>query len=77
MKLDDYLIAFKNLKKHKEGLSKELMKVQLDKYARRELSSTEYTTFELLYSLWLDEDMRNEILFPNTNKTSSVNSLFS
>lgn len=77
VKLDDYLIAIKNLKKHKEGLSKELMKVQLDKYARRELSSNEYTTFELLYSLWLDEDMRNEILFPNTNKTSSVNSLFS
>lgn len=77
MKLDDYLIAIKNLKKHKEGLSKELMKVQLDKYARRELSSNEYTTFELLYSLWLDEDMRNEILFPNTNKTSSVSSLFS
>ena len=77
MKYEDYITAIKNLKKHKEGLSKELMKVQLDKYARRELSSTEYTTFELLYSLWLDEDMRNEILFPNTNKTSSVNSLFS
>jgi len=77
VKYEDYITAIKNLKKHKEGLSKELMKVQLDKYARRELSSTEYTTFELLYSLWLDEDMRNEILFPNTNKTSSVNSLFS
>ncbi len=77
MKYEDYITAIKNLKKHKEGLSKELMKVQLDKYARRELSSNEYTTFELLYSLWLDEDMRNEILFPNTNKTSSVSSLFS
>ena len=57
MKLDDYLIAFKNLKKHKEGLSKELMKVQLDKYARRELSSTEDTTFELLFDLYLTEGL--------------------
>ena len=77
MKLDDYLAAVKNLAKHDKGLPRDLMRVQLDKYARRELSSNEYTTFELLYSLWLDEDMRNEILFPNTNKTSSVNSLFS
>ena len=77
MTFEDYKIAIDNLKKHSEGLSKELLKVQLDKGARRDLGDIEYSRFELLYSLWLDEDMRNEILFPNTNKTSSVNSLFS
>jgi len=46
VKLDDYLIAIKNLKKHKEGLSKELMKVQLDKAARRDLDDIEYSRFE-------------------------------
>jgi len=77
VKLDDYLIAIKNLKKHKEGLSKELMKVQLDKYARRELSSTEDTTFELLFDFYFTEGFIKDVLYPDTNKKSSVNSLFS
>ncbi len=70
MKLDDYLIAIKNLKKHKEGLSKELMKVQLDKYARRELSCNEYRTFELLFDLYLTEGFIKNVLYPDTSKTS-------
>jgi len=70
VKLDDYLIAIKNLKKHKEGLSKELMKVQLDKYARRELSSNEYTTFELLFDFYFTEGFIKNVLYPDTNKTS-------
>ncbi len=62
MKYENYIVAIKNLKKHKEGLSKELMKVQLDKYARRELSSNEYTTFELLFDLYLTENFIKDIL---------------
>ena len=75
--MKDYEIAIKNLKKHKEGLSKELMKVQLDKYARRELSAKDYTTFELIFNLYLTEDFIKDVLYPDANKTSSVNSLFS
>jgi len=75
--LNDYEIAIKNLSKHKEGLSKELMKVQLDKYARRELSDKDYTTFELIFNLYLTEDFIKDVLYPDTNKTSSVSSLFS
>ena len=66
MNLKDYEIAIKNLKKHKEGLSKELMKVQLDKYARRELSSNEYTTFELLFDLYLTEGFIRDVLYPDS-----------
>ena len=70
MKYENYIVAIKNLKKHSEGLSKELMKVQLDKYARRELSSNEYTTFELLFDLYLTEGFIKNVLYPDTNKTS-------
>ena len=70
MKYEDYIVAIKNLKKHKEGLSKELMKVQLDKYARQELSSNEYTTFELLFDFYFTEGFIKNVLYPDTNKTS-------
>jgi len=71
--LKDYEIAIKNLKKHKEGLAKDLMRVQLDKYARRELSSNEYTTFELLFDLYLTEGFIKDVLYredDEINKTS-------
>ncbi len=77
MKLDDYLRAVKNLAKHEKGLPRELMRVQLDKYASRELSDKDYTTFELIFNLYLTEDFIKDVLYPDTNKTSSVSSLFS
>lgn len=77
MNLNDYLRAVKNLAKHDKGLPRDLMRVQLDKYARRELSDKDYTTFELIFNLYLTEDFIKDVLYPDANKTSSVNSLFS
>ena len=70
MKLDDYLVAVKNLAKHDKGLPREVMRTQLDKYARRELSSNEYRTFELLFDFYFTEGFIKNVLYPDTNKTS-------
>jgi len=70
VKLDDYLVAIKNLKKHKEGTVKQLLKLQLDKYAYRDLNDNEYTTFELLFDLYLTEDFIKDVLYPDSTNVA-------
>ena len=73
MKYEDYIVAINNLKKHKEGLSKDLWRVQLWKTAEKDLDDSDFNSFELLYDLTFD--FRK--IFPSDEMTSSVSSLFS
>ncbi len=68
VKYEDYKIAINNLRKMKDGLSKELLKVQLRKTAEKDLDDSDFNKFELLYDLTFDFCK----IFPSSEMTSSV-----
>ena len=73
MKYEDYKIAIDNLVKMKDGLTKDLLRVQLWKTAEKDWDDSDFNSFELLYDLTFD--FRK--IFPKAEMTSSVSSLFS
>lgn len=73
--LHDYIEAVKRLSKHKNGLTKNVLKTQLVKSAKKDLHGIDHDRFKLFFELLLDEDFIKN-LYCN-NKTSSVSSLFS
>jgi len=68
VRYEDYKIAINNLVKMKDGLSKDLLRVQLWKTAKKDLDQMDFNHFELLYDLTFD--FRK--IFPSDEMTSSV-----
>lgn len=68
MRYADYKIAIENLVKMKDGLTKDLLRVQLWKTAKKDLGDIEFNQFELLYDLTFDFCK----IFPPTEMSSSV-----
>ena len=73
MKYEDYKIAICNLVKMENDSTKDLLKTQLFKTAKKDLDSQDFSHFKLLYTLSFD--FRK--IFPSDEMTSSVSSLFS
>ena len=67
MRYEDYKIAINNLVKMEDSLTKNLLKVQLWKTAKKDLDQMDFDHFELLYDLTFDFSK----IFPDET-TSSI-----
>ena len=69
--MNEYNAAIQKLTKYEDGLTKEILKTQLRRAAKKDLRDLEYHGFEILLNLWTDNDYRDRVLFADMDKNKT------